>query len=85
MITNETEVFTSNQAIQLELYEAIKRGETKFSGHYELNKDGNLDFKQQNFVFKDKRGNLRVGKFRDADEVLEFMDYIREREVKENA
>ena len=84
MIEAETEYFSAKQAIQLELYDAIKRGETKFSGHYELVKEGDFNFKQQNFMFKDKNGNMRVGKFTDVDEVLKFMDYIRERELKEN-
>ena len=85
MITNETEFFTAEEAVKLELYDAIKSGETKFAGHYELSKDGDFEFNQQSFVFKDKRGNLRVGKFTDVDEVIKFMEYIREREVKENA
>ena len=85
MITNETEFFTAEEAVKLELYDAIKHGETKFAGHYELSKDGDFDFNQNGFVFKDPRGNLRVGKFRDVEEVLKFMNYIREREVKENA
>ena len=84
MIPNESEFFTAEEAIKLELYEAIKRGETLFTGRYELNRNGTFDFKQQNFVFKDKYNNYRVGKFSDVDEVLEFMNYIREREVKEN-
>ena len=85
MITNETEFFTSEEAVKLDLYDAIKNGETKFAGQYELSKDGDFEFNQQSFVFKDKRGNLRVGKFTDVDEVLKFMEYIREREEKENA
>ena len=85
MITNQTEFFTADEAVKLELYDAIKRGETKFAGHYELSKDGDFEFNQKCFVFKDKRGNLRVGKFTDVDEVLKFMEYIREREAKENA
>lgn len=84
MIPNETEFFTANQVIEIGLYDAVKRGETLFTGRYELNKNGIFDFKQQNFVFKDKYNNYRVGKFNDVDEVLEFMNYIREREVKEN-
>ena len=84
MIPNESEFFTAKQVIELELYDAVKRGETLFTGRYELNKNGTFDFKQQNFVFKDKYNNTRVGKLNDVDEVLEFMNYIREREVKEN-
>lgn len=84
MIDTVPEFFTAKQAIQLEVYDAIKSGETKFSGHYELGKDGDFNFKQQNFMFKDKNGNVCVGKFSDVDEVLNFMEYIRERELKEN-
>ena len=85
VISNKTEFFTAKEAVKLELYDAIKRGETKFEGHYELSREGDFGFNQKNFVFKDKRGNLRVGKFTDVDEVLKFMEYIREREEKENA
>ena len=84
MITNEIESFTSRDAIEAELYDAIKRGETKFSGHYELRRDGNFDCKQQSFIFKDKTGILRVGNFQDVDEVIDFMIYVREREMKDN-
>ncbi len=84
MITNEVEKITAAQAIDAELYDAIKRGETKISGHYECGK-GDLIFKQQVFSFTDRNGNLRIGKFTDVEEVLDFMDYIREREMKENA
>ena len=85
MITNETEFFTVAEAVKIELYDAIKRGETNFSGYYKLSKDSDLNFNQKGFVFKDPSGNLRVGKFTDTDEVLKFMEYIREREEKENA
>lgn len=83
MIPNEVETFTAKQAIDAELYDAIKRGETKFSGHYECGK-GDLMFRQQVFTFTDSHKNFRSGKFIDVDEVLKFMDYIREREMKEN-
>ena len=85
MITNEVEQFTAQTAIKAELYDAIKRGETKFAGYYELSKNGDFSFKQQNFIFTDVNGNLRVGRFETADEVLNFMSYIKEREDKENA
>ena len=74
---------TAAQAIDAELYDAMKRRETKFSGYYECGK-GNLIFRQQAFSFTDRNGNLRVGKFADVEEILNFMDYIRERELKEN-
>jgi len=35
MITNEVEKMTAAQAIDAELYDAMKRRETKFSGYYE--------------------------------------------------
>ncbi len=84
MIPSEIKFFTAKQVIELGLYDAIKRGETLFTGRYELNRNGTFDFKQQNFVFKDNYNNYQVGKLSDVDEVLEFMNYIREREVKEN-
>lgn len=83
MIETEVEKFSAAQAIDAELYDAMKRGETKFSGHYECGK-GDLNFRQQAFSFTDRNGNMRVGKFADVEEILDFMDYIRERELKEN-
>lgn len=77
MITNELEYFTAKQAVDEGLYEAIKRGETVVAGYYEYGKDGELDFKQQNFVFKDKSGTLRIGKFHNADNVLEFLELMK--------
>lgn len=77
MITNEVEYFTAKQAIDEGLCDAIKRGETIVAGYYEYNKSGEIDFKQQNFVFKDKNGSLRIGKFHDADAVLEFMEIMK--------
>ena len=83
MIPNEVEAFTAEQAINADLYDAMKRGEAVFAGHYECGK-GDLMFKQQVFTFTDNRGNFRSGKFAGVEEVLDFMDYIREREMKEN-
>ena len=85
MVTNDTELFTADEVIELELYDAIKRGETKFEGHYECTKGKTLEFKQRAFVFTDKYGNLRIGKLIDDDEVISFVEYIKERELKENA
>ena len=65
MINCDTEKFTADEAIAVGLYDAIKRGETRFGGRYECGKGGILEIKQQTFVFNDNRGNLRVGKFKD--------------------
>ena len=77
MITNELEYFTAKQAIDEGLCDAIKRGETVVAGYYEYSKNGTLDFKQQNFVFKDKSGALRIGKFHNANDVLEFLELMK--------
>lgn len=82
MITHETETVTVNEAVEIGLYDAIKRGETKFKGRYEYTKDGGVEFKQSTFVFTDKVGNLRVCKFKDDTEILKFIDYIKTYEVK---
>ena len=85
MLSTDNEIFTAADAIALNLYEAIKSGETNFSGHYTLTKGKNFEIKQQFCIFKDKIGNLHVGKFKDHQEVLTFMAYIIEREREENA
>lgn len=77
MIDNAIEYLTAKQAIEDGLYDAIKRGETVFSGRYECGKDGKIVFKQNNFVFTDKVGNIRVGRFKDDDAITEFINFIR--------
>ena len=72
MISIEAEGFTAKEAIEAGLIEAIKRGETKIEGSYKITEDGYLVFKQRNFTFTDKSGNLRVGKFFDDYELLFF-------------
>ena len=84
MITDEVELFTADKAVELELYDAIKRGETEFGGRYKCTKNRRLEFRQQAFIFTDKHGNLRIGKFIDDDELISFVDYIKMREEKEN-
>lgn len=79
MITNEVELFTGKEALHLGLAEAVERGETKIAGQYKIFGDGELEFKQRNFVFKDKAGNLRVGKFKDEGEIFSFMAELCER------
>ena len=73
MITNELEYFTAREAINLGLLESIERGEAKVEGSYELLGNGGIEFKQRNFVFKDKQGNLHVGRFKDEGEIFSFM------------
>lgn len=63
MIDLQVELFTAQAAVEAGLIDAIKRGETKITGSYEFTRDGFLNFEQRNFVFKDKFGNLRCGKF----------------------
>ena len=77
MVSNELEYFTAQEALDAGLFEALKRGETKICGHYEYDKSGSIEFKQQNFVFKDKNNDLRIGKFKNADDVLEFMVLVK--------
>ncbi len=85
MLTNENEFFTAEEAIALNLYDTVKSGETNFSGHYTLTKGKNFEIKQQFYIFKDRVGNMHVGKFKNNQEVMKFMAYIMEREKEENA
>lgn len=74
MIDTQLEEFTAAEAVSIGLIEAIKRGEAKVSGTYELLPEGGIKFDQNNFLFKDKWGELRVGSFKDADELQSFWD-----------
>ena len=74
MVDLEIEEFTAEEADKAGLAEALKRGEVKINGMYELTVNG-ITFDQNNFVFTDKNGNLRAGRFKDADELLEFEMY----------
>lgn len=60
------EIFTAQEAADAGLIEAIKRGETKITGSYELTADGFLIYEQNNFLFTDKTGKLRCGRFVDT-------------------
>lgn len=71
MIDNEMETFTAAEARATGLIDAIERGETVVEGYYTLTAGG-LQFNQRAFVFKDKLGNLRVGRFKDDKELLEI-------------
>ena len=70
MIDNEIEIFTAAEARESGLIEAIRLGACKVEGTYELTADG-LRFNQRAFVFKDKYGTLRVGRFKDDRALLE--------------
>lgn len=73
MIPNEVESFTAEEAISAGLIEAIKAGNVKIEGTYEISATGDFKFKQRNFVFSDKAKNLRVGKFKDETEIFSFV------------
>lgn len=75
MVDLEIEEFTAEDAAKAGLADAVKRGEVKINGKYELTPHGSLRYDQNNFVFTDKFGNLRVGRFKDAGEFLEFVLY----------
>lgn len=76
MIDNEVEKFTAGSAEDAGLIGAVQRGETIIQGSYILVNDGTIEFKQRNFTFTDKVGNLRVGKFFDAEELIAFSKKI---------
>ena len=73
MIDTKVEHFLANIAIEAGLPEAMKKGEVVVEGNYSIDHNGNLNFHQKNFVFTDKNGVLRVGKFADSEELLDFV------------
>lgn len=72
MINVEVEKFTAESAVGAGLIEAVQREDCVVNGSYNLSADGYLEFNQNNFVFKDKKGGLRVGKFADTAELINF-------------
>lgn len=66
MVDLQMELFTAQSAADAGLIEAVKSGAVKISGSYEVTADGFLEYQQNNFVFKDKFGNLRCGRFVDT-------------------
>lgn len=74
MIDVEVEKFTATGAIEAGLVEAINRKDCVVSGSYRLSSDGYLELKQNNFVFNDKSGVLRVGKFADNYQLMGFCE-----------
>lgn len=73
MIDTQLETFTAAEAVKAGLIDAVNRGEVKISGTYELT-PRDLTFEQNNFVFKDSSGFLRVGNFTDAAELMKFWE-----------
>ena len=73
MIDTSVENFTANEAVETELIDAIKCGETKVAGSFSLDKNG-LKINQQKFCFKDNFGNLVVGKFASDNELWNFFE-----------
>ena len=81
MIDNQIETFTATEARESGLLEAIRHGTAKVEGTYELTAEG-LKFNQRAFVFKDKFGTLRVGRFADERALMEVGDgYPHERDA----
>ncbi len=76
MIDIETEKFTAEDAIDSGLIDAVRRGETVIEGSYIVGKDGIIEFRQRNFTFRDKSGNLRTGKFADTGEMSAFCKFV---------
>ena len=74
MIDLELEKFTASCAIDAGLVDAVQRGDCVINGSYSLSDDGYLEFKQNNFVFTDKHGGLRLGKFADNYQLLNFCE-----------
>lgn len=72
MIDIDVEEFTAESAVDAGLIAAVQRGDCVINGSYKLCKDGFLKFTQNNFVFNDKVGGLRVGKFKTAHELMIF-------------
>ena len=86
MIDLEFEQFTAQSAVDAGLIEAIKRGEAKITGSYEVTADGFLIYEQNNFLFTDKTGKLRCGRFADTfydiAEVNKFLALFLEEGIK---
>lgn len=77
MIDIKIEIFTAKVLIELGLVEALKRGETKIDGAYEIDANGNIKYEQNNFTFTDKFGALRAGTFKNSHELLKFVNFIK--------
>lgn len=74
MIDTELEEFTAAEAINAGLATAVMEGSAKVSGTYEMKPDGVVEFEQNNFVFNDKYGKLRVGRFKSNSQLKVFLN-----------
>ena len=81
----QKEIFTAKSAVEAGLIEAVKSKKVKISGSYELDENGFINFKQNEFKFVDKHGNLRYGKFKtifhDMSEVNLFSSMFLENQL----
>ena len=84
MIDTQLEEFTAAEAIVAGLVEAIKDGSAKVSGTYEVTPNGTVEYNQNNFVFKDKYGALRVGNFKNQYELIRFFLFSTLEDTKED-
>lgn len=75
------EFFTAEQAVNAGLNDALERGEAKIKGFYEYSGNGDVEFHQHPFAFRDSFEILHVGKFVDNDELLKFMKLSRTGEI----
>ena len=66
------EEFTVTGAVDAGLIESIRRGECSVTGKYSLEVDGYLKFEQNSFIFEDKSGRIRIGRFADTYQLMEF-------------
>lgn len=78
------EKFTATDAIDAGLIESIRRGECSITGNYSLTDDGYLKFEQNRFMFYDKNNRLRIGKFVDTYQLLNFCQKLCYSEEKSN-
>lgn len=76
MVDTKLEDFSANEAVDVGWIDAILNDTAKVSGTYELTENG-VEYDQNNFAFKDKWGELRIGRFKDTAELLTFFSLFR--------
>ena len=74
MLNIEVEELTAQEAADLGLIDAIKRGELEVEGSYKLTTSGDIVFNQKKFIFKDKTGNNHCGKFATDLDIVDFWE-----------
>ena len=72
LIDNELETFTAAKAVAAGLLDAIKNGTAVVEGSYRITSAG-AEINQRAFVFKDRWGGLRVGRFKTMTDLLEVL------------